>query len=176
MLLRLFQTVKEFLRRLFFRTPNSNATSSSYLTNAWRERLQCNGRPTLQPTDFRPSDLLYRGFRADELDDEGAIDVDTLRFPDLSCNWNRFSIPQDVRVRMPSCEDDGCYSITVEVARYESFATPVHDPICEGESQNYSHVEIRELAGGETIESVWRVNFINKLTRHFEPSQKAHDS
>src|SRR5260370_17205798 len=85
----------------------------------------------------------------DDLDDEGVLDAECLRFPDLSCNWDRFSIPHDVRYRKPKCENDGCYAITVDVARFKSFATPVHYPLCNQEPENYSHVEIRELYEGE---------------------------
>jgi hypothetical protein len=85
---------------------------------------------------------------------------------------------------MPGCEKDGCYAIRVEVARYKSFATPVHEPLCGGETENYSHVEVRELYEGEPVTSVppkkrkkrrkvlrleWRVNIINKLQRIIEP-------
>jgi hypothetical protein len=132
--------------------------------------------------------LLYRGFRLDDLDDEGELDAESLRLPDLSCNWSRFSIPHDVRYRMPGCESDGCYSITVEVARYNSFATPVHEPICQQDPENYSHTEIREVYEGESIISAppknrksrsqqrkvlrleWRVNVVTKLQRLIEPN------
>jgi hypothetical protein len=85
---------------------------------------------------------------------------------------------------MPGCERDGCYSITVEVARYESFATPCHDPICEEEVENYSHVEIREFLEEESVldeppkerkkrrkvlRGEWKTNIINNLKREFEP-------
>jgi hypothetical protein len=95
--------------------------------------LACADRLILTPADVRLDDKLYRGFRSEELDDEGKLDADTLRLPDLSCNWNRFSIPHDIRYRMPGCEQDGCYAITVETARYKSFATPCHDPMCGAE-------------------------------------------
>lgn len=140
----------------------------------------------MTPADFRLDDRLYRGFRADELDDDGKLDVDTLRLPDLSCNWSRFSIPHDVRFRMPGWELDGCYAITVETARYKSFATPCHDPRCNEEPENYAHVEVRELYESEPVTSTpprnrkkkrkamrseWKTNIINTLERLLEPGQ-----
>lgn len=139
------------------------------------------------PSDFAPSDKLFRGFKLDEIDEAGAIDIDTLRMPDMSCNWDRFSIAEDIRERMPGCEKDGCYAFTVEVAQYKSIATPCHDPICGEDHENYSHIEIRELLEGEKATSVppkgrksrskqrkvlraeWKTNIINNLERMFEP-------
>jgi hypothetical protein len=149
--------------------------------------LACRGRPTLSPSDFKATDKLFRGFKADELDDSGLIDIDTLRFPDMSCNWERFSSAEDVRHRMGGCEKDGCYAFTVEVARYKSIATTCHDPICGEEYENYSHVEIRELLENESVVSVppknrksrnkkrkvlraeWKTNIVNHIQRVFEP-------
>jgi hypothetical protein len=141
----------------------------------------------MSPSDFRLSDKLYRGYQADELDEDGRIDVNTIRFPDLSSNWDRFSIPHDVRHRLPDCDKDGCYSFTVESARFESFATPCHHPIRRNPIDNYSHTEVRELAEGESLLSVpprerkgrskrakelrsrWRTNLVNTLQIEFEP-------
>ncbi len=123
----------------------------------------------------------------DDLDEQGELDAESLRFPDLSCNWGCFSIPHDVRFRMPGCENDGCYAITVEAARFKSIATPVHEPLCNQELENYSHVEIRELLEGESVTSTpsrnrknrnkqrkvlrleWRVNVVRNLRRLIEP-------
>ena len=166
-------------------TWNDNSSGASIHT--WRERLACRERQALSPSDFNLTDLLYRGFRMDDLDDEGVLDAESLRFPDLSCNWDRFSIPHDVRYRKPKCENDGCYAITVDVARFKSFATPVHYPLCNQEPENYSHVEIRELYEAESVTSTpprnrknrnkrskvlrleWRVNVVINLQRLIEP-------
>jgi hypothetical protein len=127
---------------------------------------------------------LFRGFKSDEVDDGGIIDVDTLRLPDLSCNWDRFSIAEDIRYRLPGCEKDGCYAVTVEVVRFKSFATPCHDPICDVPDENYSHTEVRELLESESVfctppknrrkrrkvlRGEWKTNFVNNLKRVFEP-------
>lgn len=153
----------------------------------WRERLDCRGRVELNASEFAAEDLLYRGFRKDDLDDEGKIDVNTLRMPDLSCNWSRFSIAEDARKRMPGCEHDGCYAIAVSDVRYKEFATPAHDPLCGTEPENYSHVEIREVLEGESLLSSppkgrkpsgkqrkvlrleWRTHLVNQLQWQFEP-------
>lgn len=107
------------------------------------ERLKINNRPLDQ--DFTPDCLLYRGYVTKDWDfDQDSIKLETLRFPDLSCNWNRYSEPADVRYRMNGASTDGCYSISVSVASYEDMARPVHDPIDDDpEFENYSHVEVR---------------------------------
>lgn len=157
---------------------------STHSLESSHDRLSCRNRPRLLPADFELTDKLYRGFAADELDDDGCIDTNTLRLPDLSCNWGRFSLPGDVRHRMLACERDGCYSISVGVARHASFATPCHDPICGEEIENYSHVEVRELLESESVldeppkgrkkrrkvlRAEWKTNIINQLQREFEP-------
>ena len=89
---------------------------------------------------------------------------------------------------MQGCENDGCYAFTVEVARYKTVATPVHEPLCgERERENYSHIEVREILEGESILAIpprnrktggrqrkvlrleWRVNIVNHLQRLIEP-------
>ncbi len=113
--------------------------------------LLINGKNRLTPADFLPQDKLYRGFVIDDLFIDNKINFKTIRFPDISCNWGRFSNPEDVRLRPNGENTDGCYSFTVESSRYKNIATPVHDPIDEKEYENYSHVEIRELYDGEDI-------------------------
>lgn len=115
-------------------------------------RLAIRGRPTLNNGAFNPADRLYRGYCLDDFDDNGNIDVASFESRDLSCNWDRFSIPSDVRHRLRGRETDGCYSITVEVARYKSLTTPCHHPIQQPDYENYAHVEIRWLEPGESVE------------------------
>ena len=91
--------------------------------------------------------MLYRRFAREEIDVEGKLDTDSIRLPDLSCNWAKFSEPDDVK----SLPTDGCYRITVADARYDGFATVVHDPLCDMQPENYSHCEIRQLAAQVTI-------------------------
>jgi hypothetical protein len=96
-------------------------------------------------------DHLYRAFSLADLDDAGNIDVASFESSDLSCNWSRFAIASDIRHRENGRPTDGCYSITVEVARYRRMATPCHDPIQTPEFENYAHVEIRWLHSGESV-------------------------
>lgn len=148
----------------------------SRLLRRWR--LACRGRKKYAPADFRSSELLYRGFAVDELDDEGNLDTNTLRLPDMSCNWGRFSIPDDIRYREHGRRTDGCYAITVETVHYKSFATPCHAPLCRVSSVNYSHVEARELYTDEpatnepekgrkkrrkALRGEWKTNIVNNL-------------
>ena len=136
----------------------------------------------MNSSEFAATDLLYREFSADELDDDGEIDVNTIRLPDLSCNWNRFSFPDDVQYREGGSKENGCYSVTVKTVWYNDFATPCHDPLCQDRPNNYAHVEIRQLKEGETTASMppknrkkgksrkaklnraeWRTNFVQNI-------------
>ncbi|HEB30157.1 MAG TPA: hypothetical protein ENI15_04695 [Spirochaetes bacterium] len=124
--------------------------------------LKINGRSKLPTTAFKPTDKLYHAYNNEDLDENDDIKLETVRFPDFSCNWNRFSEPIHVRYRKNGLKTDGCYSFTVEIARYKSIATPVHDPDPDEDNSypNYSHVEIRQLLVGETV--------------HFEPPKKRY--
>ena len=156
---------------------------------SWQERLSCRGRSALPQAEFCSTDLLFRGFTEDELDDRGELGPERIRLPDLSCNWDRFSLPEDVRRRLETSRGDGCYAVKVEVIRYRNFATPVHDPICGTELETYAHVEVRELRDSETIEDTpprerkprksktaklvrteWRRHIVNNLSRLIEPN------
>ncbi len=120
--------------------PSDEQRLVSAFSDDWRSRLLCKGRAVLGPLEFDGSDRLYRGFKAQHLLN-GELDVNTLRLPDLSCNWARFSVPGDVRLRFGGTASDGCYSFTVEEARFEGFANVFHDPICGDvpeDEQNYS--------------------------------------
>lgn len=100
------------------------------------------------PSDFLTDDKLYRGFnRSDLVPDTDTLEVNSIGFPDFSCNWNRFSEPTDIRKRENAELTDGCYSFNVEIARYKNMATPCHDPI----EDNYAHVEVRQLKEDESI-------------------------
>jgi len=99
------------------------------------------------PSDFDLSDRLFRGFRKKDLDEFGEIHVNSIRFPDFSCNWGRFSAPEDVKQRNNGLDTDGCYAFTVEVSRYKNMATPCHDP----NPTNYAHVEVRQLHPDENV-------------------------
>jgi hypothetical protein len=102
------------------------------------------------PSDFKICDKLYRGFKKSDLDqDTGILEVNSIRFPDFSCNWSRFSKPEDVRLRSNGSPSDGCYSFTVEHSRYKKMATPCHDP--SKKEKNYSHVELRQLTVEEPV-------------------------
>ncbi len=107
-------------------------------------RLKVRGREKLPCTAFRPDEKLYHGFGADDLDEAGRIKIETIRFPDFSRNWSRFSIPSDVRLRANGKATDGAYSFNVQTARYKSLATPVHDPLTHP-VENYAHTEVRQL-------------------------------
>lgn len=114
------------------------------------QHLKIDGRLRLSTKKFSPYDKLYHGFDKSDLDSD-KIDINKIRFPDFSCNWGKFSIPQDIAYRKNGKKTDGCYSITVTVSRYKEVATPVHDPIAENDYENYAHVEIRLLLEGESI-------------------------
>jgi hypothetical protein len=152
-----------------------------------KRRLAIRGRPTLSPVDFQATDRLFRGFSLADLDDHGEIDVASFEPRDLSCNWERFSVTSDVLHRPNGRETDGCYSLSVETARYRELATPCHDPINSPPLENYSHVEIRWLNSGESVASHpphgrtpsrsktakaarlnWRTNAVRQIRIEFE--------
>ncbi|MCP4137356.1 MAG: hypothetical protein GY754_40690 [bacterium] len=119
------------------------------LTNYPKE-LKISGRKKLKTSDFLNTDKLYHGFSKKDLDEDNKLDLNTIRFPDFSCNWDRFSKPDHIHYRENGNRNDGCYSFTVEISRYKKIATPVHDPIKEP-LENYSHAEIRQLKEDENI-------------------------
>jgi hypothetical protein len=123
------------------------ATLRSY---SYPRRLRLRGRAVLPCSAFRLEDKLYHGFSVEDLDDLDNIKIETIRFPDFSCNWARFSIAADVRLRENGQPTDGAYAFTVETARYKSLATPVHDPL-RRPVENYAHVEVRELQEEESV-------------------------
>ena len=82
---------------------------------------------------------------------DGKLKTDSIRLPDWSCNWDRFSAPEDVRLRERGLATDGCLSISVEDIRYREYATAVHDPLCDREVENYSHCEVRTVQEGSDI-------------------------
>lgn len=125
--------------------------SKKFFNNSFPERLKCVGRAKLPSSEFKNSDKLYRSFKKSDLDEMNHIKMETIKFPDISCNWDRYSEPEDVWFRSRGTAKDGCYSITVEQSRYEKIATPVHDPISDSDenyAENYSHVEVRLLPEG----------------------------
>ncbi|MDH5682154.1 MAG: hypothetical protein OEZ36_11240 [Spirochaetota bacterium] len=112
--------------------------------------LKINNRVKLSNKNFKSCEKLYHGF--DENDKDGdKIKFESIRFPDFSCNWSRFSKPYHVKFRENGKQTDGCYSFTVKTARYKNIATPVHDPITKIMYENYSHIEIRLLENNEDI-------------------------
>ena len=108
------------------------------------KHLKINGRP--ENNKFTHTDLLYRGFDEEDVDElTDSIKLAHLTSPDYSCNWSRYSDPEDIRYREGGTKDDGCYSITVEDAKYKRVATPVHAPLEEEDYENYAHVDVRLL-------------------------------
>lgn len=138
------------------------------------------------PSDFEPHQKLYRGFDLEDFPpDTEKLYLNSIDFPDLSCNWSRFSDPSSVRERPNANKTDGCYSFTVRDARYKKIATPCHDP----DDDNYSHTEVRQLKKDESVDceppknrrlkSAWaskdraeyRQNIINELVIELEIGQ-----
>ena len=138
------------------------------------------------PSDYLATDRLYRSFRLSELNEGlNTLEFNAISFPDYSCNWNRFSEARDILNREKGLPTDGCFSFSVEVAQFESMATPCHDPLPE----NYAHTEVRQLMEHEplsfeppqkrkleshnwnkTRRRKYRQNIVNNLTVEFEPT------
>ena len=109
--------------------------------------LNCNGRSKLPTTSFEDADGLYMAFSNQELDENGIIRTELFRLPDMSCNWSRFSQPIDVRYRKDGRVTDGALAIRVGEVKFDEFAIPVHDPLCNESPENYSHCEVRSIPG-----------------------------
>jgi hypothetical protein len=141
----------KFLRRLLSKVMMLTSSSEPSSTD-WRQRLAIRERRTISNAEFSALDRLHRGFSLADIDDNGNIDVASFESRDLSCHWDRYAIPSDIRHRLGGRQSDGCYSITVETARFRELATPCHDPIEQLAYENYAHVEIRWLNPGESVE------------------------
>jgi hypothetical protein len=129
------------------------------------EHLHINGREPDQY--FESDDLLFRSFTLCEYDATiNSIKTETIRFPDISCNWCRYSEPGDVQHRNNGNPSDGCYSFSVKVSSYQNQAKPVHDPIDDQDYPNYSHTEIRALRQTDQL------NAIPPQRRKFAPPSK----
>src|SRR3990172_6339279 len=140
----------KFLRRVLLRVMKLMSFSAPSSTE-WQHRLAIRGRATLSNADFAADDRLHRGFCLADLDDAGDIYLASFESRDLSCNWSRFASAGDIRHRERGRDSDGCYSITVRIARHQNLATPCHDPIRNVQHENYAHVEIRWLLPGESV-------------------------
>ena len=115
-------------------------------------RLYVRGRQKLPTSSFKDTDKLYRAFTREELEDDENIGLNAIKSTDISCNWSRFSKPEDLRYRKNAKDGEGCYSFTVVTSRYNNSANPVHYPIPDNDPYpNYSHVEVRQLYEGEDI-------------------------
>lgn len=126
--------------------------SKKYFNRSFPERLKWNGRNKVPVSNFNSTDKLYRSYKKTDLDETKHLKLETIKFPDISCNWDKFSEPEDVWFRSKGTAKDGCYSITVEDARFNKIANTVHDPIPADDEQymeNYSHVEVRLLPEGK---------------------------
>ena len=107
------------------------------------KRLNCQGRAKLPLSEFNDVDSLFVSFCQHDLDEQGKFKTELIRLPDFSCNWSKFSEPEDVKYRKNGCITDGAFSISVSISKFENFAMPVHDPLCGEHPENYSHCEIR---------------------------------
>jgi len=152
------------------------------------KHLRIAGR-SIDPS-FTDTCLLYRGFSEEDIDEIlGSIKTEHIRFPDYSCNWNRYSSSKDIRHRKKGSTREGCYSIQVQDAKYENLARPVHDPVSDGNYENYAHVDVRMLLPSDSEgfipppnrrkpKSAWfkslkleyRMNIVNNLKIELNPA------
>lgn len=117
------------------------------------EHLKINGRAV--DNDFLDSDCLYRSFKLNDFDNfEGSIKIAHITSPEYSCNWSRYSRPEDVKHRKNSNCSEGCYSLTVEVVKFGETAKPIHDPVEEADYENYAHVDVRWLKKDEGMDAM----------------------
>lgn len=126
--------------------------STKYFTKSkYPKNLLINGRKKLPSSAFQNQQKLYRSYDLEALVENDKIKLERIKFPDLSCNWSKFSIPSDILFRENANQTDGCYSFTVKTSRYKNIATPVHDPKDDNEFPNYAHAGVRVLKKGEDI-------------------------
>lgn len=112
------------------------------------KHLRLNGR--VEDQHFKLTDKLYRSFDLDDYDEtEDTIKTESIRRSDLSCNWDKYSIPSDIQYIENGSPYAGCYSLTVEVSKYKNIAMPVHVPREHDIYPNYSHAEIRACLATE---------------------------
>lgn len=125
--------------------------SEFFTKDNYPEHLLINNRKKLPTTAFKNDDKLFHSFDKEDLDEDNNFKLESVRFPDFSCNWSMFSFPKDILYRETAKPTDGCYSFSVFTSRYNKMATPVHEPIDHDKYPNYSHVEVRELLDNEDI-------------------------
>jgi hypothetical protein len=113
--------------------------SCGFSSPEWKRRLAIRGRRTLSPSDFQPTDRLFRGCSLADLDDHGDLDVASFESRDLSCNWDRFSIASDIRHR------PGNRRLLFVVGRHCALQKPRH-----AVSRSNRHSGIRELCPRRT--------------------------
>ncbi|WP_167884820.1 hypothetical protein [Leptospira fluminis] len=108
----------------------------------------------MSSASIRSWECLYRSFKSSDLDENKKIKLETIKFPDISCNWSRFSYPWDIWYRRNGSLKDGCYSFSIKTARFKKIANPVHDPLKKTDDQieNYSHIEIRVMEEGKDFD------------------------
>jgi hypothetical protein len=101
-----------------------------------------------KPVDYLPKERLFVGYRKADIN-EGTEDLELnfFRFPDFSCNWERFSKAEDVRLRENGLPTDGSISLLVETTQHQKMATPCHDPV----PKIYAHSEVRQLTDSEPL-------------------------
>ena len=160
--------------------------SEFFSKDNYPKHLLINNRKKLPTTAFEDDDKLFRSFDKEDLDEDNNFKLESVRFPDFSCNWSRFSFPKDILFLENAKPTDGCYSFIVSTSRYKKMATPAHDPREHNKYPNYSHVEVRELLDNEDIHFeppkgrkpktkaakskrlVYRQNLLNSLYIEFE--------
>ena len=125
--------------------------SGFFTKNNYPKHLLINNRNKLPTIAFNDNDKLFHSFDKDDLDEDENFKLESVRFPDFSCNWSRFSFPNDILLGENAKPTDGCYSFTVSTSRYKKMTPPVHDPREHDRYPNYSHVEVRELLDNEDI-------------------------
>ena len=121
----------------------------SWITGLRRwHRLSRRRRAKLTSDQFRDEELLYRALSIEDIDSNGRYKIGAFESADVSVNWSKFCIPEDIRFRLGGSDRDGCMAFAVSVSRYQNLALPCHDPM----EDNYAHAEIRWLKEGESVE------------------------
>lgn len=112
--------------------------------NSYMQRLSIKDR--CQDQLFLFTEQLFVAFDYDDYDfTNNKIKTATIKYFDMSCHRGKYSLPEDVKYRKNGTDNDGCYSVTVSIAKLDGQMIPVHAPIKEESYENYPHSEIRAV-------------------------------
>lgn len=110
--------------------------------------------------EFTCSCILFRSCQIDDFEGEdknkpfSKLKTDRIKLNGLSCNWDKYSEPEDLVYRKNGSPLDGCFAIPVSIiieeqqytnGKFGPIAKPVHCPDDDELTPNFAHAEIRAI-------------------------------